>query len=652
MKIFFSYSHKDREIANRIYNGLRKYDLTLSRDVFGVKYTGSWFDFMDTVKEHDFLIVLISQNFMESLGCLYEALRFREVENFEKKVLPIAIDDHPYQKNSLDHYARFWNDEAIRLEALIQRNGSTPTMQKELDLTKEIRVGMQDIYFFLRGRKAIDAEQAIKSAYGDILRILFKEPDQLFEKFEMVIYDTLLSNEIEWLNAERSRIIRALDNPENLELLAKRRFKLGIRDAVRDKINEFVKSNKSDHHEVIQKLKELATWQEEQLVEAFVKTNDLREGQLIGHTLREKWKIPSQVDKQVLLKALEEPDFPYSKLEVVAELTNLANDKSMTPAIEKWLKEQVYKVRGREQTEAWALFCEILKRFDNELYQRLFSLAHYIFLKKRSSETEPFKFPLLINIHGFGPGPDNYAALLEGNEDEKLAAVWVLSFFGGIHIFLCDLNESPTILPQKSKNALLALSEGQLDYKDKWRLCCAAAEIHLLELAPWLQKQSKEKDMLGNTVSINHQTYGLIEEPEAAMAIRACGYFAYLSKKRGDTDRYNDLENFLSDWYANRKTNEARGIEVALTTAMGYLGKPRPLLFMLKKPFEEAWLSETVKNAVLRLTDRKEKNNCLKWIQEEIGKDEHAISENMDIPLKSKDIYIFLLKELESRLDF
>ena len=652
MKIFFSYSSRDRDAADEIYYGLRKHNLSVTRDELDVKFTESWIEFMKTIRDHDFAIALISENYLQSTACLYEMLQFQQVADFEKRIIPIMLDRHLYApQDALIHHLNLWDRKIAELE---HRKTLTPAAATtELDMAMDAKNYISHLVPFLKSIKMIDLNVAVEKTYIEIQKKIHHQVElkQQFDVYEKTLYDTLLTNVIDGLNEERRNVIKAVDDPKDLALLAERRFKFRIRESVREKFGEFAGSRHASDSEILKKITALEALPEDKLFEVFLDTREPLDATLSGHVLGETWRKAERMDKSKVLPLLEQTDFPYYKLAVVAEWMELAQDASLAEPIEKWLRRHLYLVKGREQTEVWALFCDLLKRLDNKRYQQLFALAHYDFLKKRDHDTAPYKYPLLPTISGFKPDAETYVNLLDGTEDEKLAAIWVLSFFGGIYIFLCNRNFSPLALPQKSKDILVGLSQTSMDYKDKWRLCCAAASIHLLELIPWLKIQTQAQDMRNNKVSINHPTYDLIEEPEAAMAIRACGYFALLARENGDTDQYEDLKTFLDDLNANRRLDEDPYIVVAIATALGYLGNPSLLLRLIQK-HREPWVIEAAINATFNLTDKKGKEDGRTWIRNDIGEDRRAIENNTSLTPLARKTYIHILEELDSRLGF
>jgi len=90
IKAFLSYSWNTNKIADDIEPKLGKLDISITRDVRDLKYKGSLSEFMASVKEHELLIVILSEEYLKSKNCMFElCYYFSETGNLTR-VLPIV----------------------------------------------------------------------------------------------------------------------------------------------------------------------------------------------------------------------------------------------------------------------------------------------------------------------------------------------------------------------------------------------------------------------------------------------------------------------------------------------------------------------------------------------------------------------------------
>ena len=71
--IFLSYSWDNSDDVNRLDNLFSRFQIQLTRDIRDLKYNANIHDFMDTIKLHDKLILYVSDSYLRSVNCMYEA---------------------------------------------------------------------------------------------------------------------------------------------------------------------------------------------------------------------------------------------------------------------------------------------------------------------------------------------------------------------------------------------------------------------------------------------------------------------------------------------------------------------------------------------------------------------------------------------------
>lgn len=109
-KIFISYSWKNIEEADEIDTFFKRKGIILTRDKRSLDYTENIFEFMNKIREHDFFILLLSEEYFKSLNCMKELfLAFKEVD-FQKKVLPLVIEDNFYSEDMGINIYNYWKN--------------------------------------------------------------------------------------------------------------------------------------------------------------------------------------------------------------------------------------------------------------------------------------------------------------------------------------------------------------------------------------------------------------------------------------------------------------------------------------------------------------------------------------------------------------
>lgn len=96
-KVFLSYCHKESCIADLIENKIKeiaKNKIEISRDTKKLQYKDSLDDYMQSIKEHDYVISVISDGYLRSSPCMYEVTELMRDRNYYDKLLFVIISDH------------------------------------------------------------------------------------------------------------------------------------------------------------------------------------------------------------------------------------------------------------------------------------------------------------------------------------------------------------------------------------------------------------------------------------------------------------------------------------------------------------------------------------------------------------------------------
>ena len=105
INIFLSYCNYDNDLADIIYDKLNDYSfIHISRYTLNVPYKGSFSEFMNTLRKHDKVIMIISDKYLKSRACMYEVGQLINSVDFQKKILFIICsnNDKKYYKSITD----------------------------------------------------------------------------------------------------------------------------------------------------------------------------------------------------------------------------------------------------------------------------------------------------------------------------------------------------------------------------------------------------------------------------------------------------------------------------------------------------------------------------------------------------------------------
>ena len=192
--IFLSYCQKDADIANLLEEKIKPVILDkarISRDIRDVKYHESFKNFMQSIQKHDYVIMLISDNYLKSRNCMFELMEVVKDAQYQNKLIYIVLsdDDVVYYKDettrkiganvyTLDgqaSYSIYWKNYQNELQAQIDAIGNNiyaVHQIKEQGIIQRILLDLPDFFEFIKDAKGVSLTQHIENEFSDIIEFM------------------------------------------------------------------------------------------------------------------------------------------------------------------------------------------------------------------------------------------------------------------------------------------------------------------------------------------------------------------------------------------------------------------------------------------------------------------------------------------------
>ena len=137
--IFISYNWGKDKLVDEIQKCIGKYAI-IKRDKNELKFGDSITEFMNTIRQEDFALIVVSDDYLKSDACMYELttlFKDQGADNFSKKVLFLICDDalSIYSADGRSTYVEFWDN---KYKELITRRGQL-TPESSVEITQSIR---------------------------------------------------------------------------------------------------------------------------------------------------------------------------------------------------------------------------------------------------------------------------------------------------------------------------------------------------------------------------------------------------------------------------------------------------------------------------------------------------------------------------------
>jgi len=172
-KIFLSYSHENKETADRVDKFFISKGIQLTRDERNAPAYSNLEKFMDTIRDHDYVILLISDAYLKSVNCMYEVIQFIQERNYIDRTFPIIIDNEATIFDSSKHikYIHYWQEKykifGDKIKAL--KYTGTSYLHKELDKIDKIQSNIGEFLNKISKLKCLPLEELENTDYKAIL---------------------------------------------------------------------------------------------------------------------------------------------------------------------------------------------------------------------------------------------------------------------------------------------------------------------------------------------------------------------------------------------------------------------------------------------------------------------------------------------------
>ncbi len=119
--LFLSYCWKDSNEADKIYDFFKSSrNIELHRDTIDIGKWESIKEYMQSISDMDYTILLISDVYLKSANCMYEVLEVMRDRNYRDKIFPAVIYSGIYNPITRAKYVKHWQDEFSELESTLK----------------------------------------------------------------------------------------------------------------------------------------------------------------------------------------------------------------------------------------------------------------------------------------------------------------------------------------------------------------------------------------------------------------------------------------------------------------------------------------------------------------------------------------------------
>ncbi len=122
INVFLSYSRSNDDIANSLDILFTTKNIQLKRDKRDIAYRQSIKKFMQEVRQSDYCLMIISDEYLKSINCMYEVLEFIKDTNFKERILPLIHENSDiFNLKSKTKYIKYWETKYKKTNKLLKK---------------------------------------------------------------------------------------------------------------------------------------------------------------------------------------------------------------------------------------------------------------------------------------------------------------------------------------------------------------------------------------------------------------------------------------------------------------------------------------------------------------------------------------------------
>jgi phage-related protein len=171
MEIFLSYCQKDGSQADKIDKHFKGTEITIKRDIRDIGKWKSIQIFMETVRDTDFVIMIITENYLKSVACMTEVLEAMKEKKYQNRIFPVVVDTRIYNPLWRADIVKYWEREYVELESEIGtiHLANVGDLYHTLEQYQKIKSSVSEFMGMIADRNNPACEEAAK-AIDDFLK--------------------------------------------------------------------------------------------------------------------------------------------------------------------------------------------------------------------------------------------------------------------------------------------------------------------------------------------------------------------------------------------------------------------------------------------------------------------------------------------------
>ena len=181
--IFLSYAWANSDIADEIDSDFKSIGIQFKRDVRDLEYRKSIKEFMQQIGKSDFVLMIISDEYLRSMNCMYEITELLNTHEFKERGLPIVIDNatHIFNPVNRTEYYTFWKNKMDEANRNMRRFTNVDTIDY-VNRCRRIYDNLPDFFQRITDLNVSTYQKLKNENYRELLKIIGFYDESLMEE--------------------------------------------------------------------------------------------------------------------------------------------------------------------------------------------------------------------------------------------------------------------------------------------------------------------------------------------------------------------------------------------------------------------------------------------------------------------------------------
>lgn len=120
--VFLSYNWNDEEIADKIDSYLSRFpNITVKRDKREIGVWESIKKHMESIREENYAVFIISDFFLKAENCMFEVLEMMKEKEYKERIFPAVVERKIYDPLARAEYIEYWQQKCEKVENTLKR---------------------------------------------------------------------------------------------------------------------------------------------------------------------------------------------------------------------------------------------------------------------------------------------------------------------------------------------------------------------------------------------------------------------------------------------------------------------------------------------------------------------------------------------------